>query len=71
MGNQDKNLEAGTEVEAMEECWLLACSHSVLRLLFYTSQGHLPRGDVIDGWSGAGHQSSKKMRKCPAESPVL
>lgn len=54
MGNQDKNLEAGTEVEAMEECWLLACSHSILRLLFYPSQGHLPRGDVINGWSRVG-----------------
>lgn len=69
MGNPGKNLEAGTEVEAMEELWLLACSHSTLRLLFYTSQGHLPRGDVTDGWAGPSQPSNiNQARNSPPTS---
>ena len=40
-GSQDKNLEAGTEAEAKEECDLLV-SHGLLILLSYTIQDHLP-----------------------------
>lgn len=34
-------LEAGTEVDIVDECWLLADSHGWLILLFYTTQDYL------------------------------
>jgi hypothetical protein len=37
-GSQGRNLEAGTEAEAMEECCFLACSSR----LYYTTQDHPP-----------------------------
>jgi hypothetical protein len=32
---KDKNVEAGADVEAVKECYLLACSHGLLSLLSY------------------------------------
>lgn len=42
-GGRGRNLETGTEVEAIEEHCLLACS-SCLSQLYYTIQEHHPRG---------------------------
>ena len=55
-----RNLEVGTEVEAMEECCLLACS-SLFAKPTFISQDHLPRDDIAH----SGHQS----RKCPRDLP--
>ena len=38
---QGRNLEAGADAEATEECCLLACSY-LLSLLSYSTQGHYP-----------------------------
>ena len=36
-GTQGRNLEAGTEVEAMAGCCLLPGAHGLLRLFFYST----------------------------------
>ena len=45
--SQGKNLEAETDVESMEECYLKLFPHSFLSLLSYTILDHKPRGDSI------------------------
>ena len=46
-GSQDRNLEVGDDAEAIEECYLLAMSHSLLSLLSYRTQDHQPRDGPI------------------------
>lgn len=42
-GSLERNLEADTDAEAMEKCYLLACSLGLLTLLSYSTQDHLHR----------------------------
>lgn len=41
---QGNKLESGIDVEAVQECCLLACSSCLLSMLSYTTQDHQPRG---------------------------
>ena len=43
-GAKSRDLEAGTEKEAMEVCRLRACSHGLLNLFSYAVQEHVLRG---------------------------
>jgi hypothetical protein len=43
-GAKSRDLEAGTEKEAMEVCHLMACSHGLLNLFSYAVQEHELRG---------------------------
>ncbi|KAL6032532.1 hypothetical protein STEG23_023306, partial [Scotinomys teguina] len=45
-GTQGRNLEAGTDAEAMEECCWLAPG-GLLSLISYRNQSHQPRGDIV------------------------
>lgn len=40
---QNSNLEAGTDAQALEECYLLACFHDLLSMPSYAIQGYQPR----------------------------
>lgn len=45
-GTQVRNLEVGTESEATERCWLLACSPWLVQTVFLYSSDHLHRGGI-------------------------
>lgn len=47
---QGKILEAGTQIEAMEECYLLACSSQLGQFTFLYLQDHLPRSSTTQSW---------------------
>ena len=50
-GAKSRDLEAGTEKEAMEVCCSLACSHGLLNLFSYAVQEHVLRGtQFMVGW---------------------
>ena len=62
-----RNLEAGAEAEAMEECCLAECPCGLLSVFSPISSNHLPRDDSANmaGFSHICHQS----RKCPTDLP--
>ena len=64
---QRRNLEAGTEAEAMEECCLLACSSCPVQFVFLCTPGqdHLPRGDTCSQWAEAFHINHNWIRYPP------
>lgn len=43
---QDRSLEAGTDEEAVEECYYQCASYGLFSLLSFTIQDYLPRGDI-------------------------
>ena len=49
---QGKNLEAGTEAEAMEACCLQLAPHGLLSLLSYTTQDSQPRSGTVQSKLG-------------------
>ena len=58
---KSRDLEAGTEKEAMEVCHLLACSHGLLNLFSYAVQEHVLRGTPsLVGWVVLSQLSVKK-----------
>ena len=66
---QGRNLEAGTEAEAMEVCCLLA---SLPGLLSYRTQNHQPRDSTTHNALGPPHQLLiKKMQYRLAYSLIL
>lgn len=52
-GNQGRNLEAEMEAEAIEECTYWLAPHTLLRLLPYLHQDHLPRAGTLDSVRGS------------------
>ena len=46
-GTEDRNLEAGTEVETMEQCAYWLVLNDYLRGLSYSMQDHLPRVTAV------------------------
>ena len=64
---QGRNLKAGTEAGAMEECCLLACS-SYLAQLAYTTQEQLPRSGPTHCGLGL-HTSFINQPKAPQTCP--
>ena len=60
INSQDKNLEARTEVEAIEEFCLLAYSKGLLGVLYYTAQNHLSMADAAHSGLGTHTLSIKK-----------
>jgi hypothetical protein len=63
-GNQGRNLEAGMEAEAMEQCCLLASSAWFLN----TAQDHPPRDGIVPGdLSSLRRLLIKKMPYTPAD----
>ena len=60
-GAKSRDLEAGTEKEAMEVCCSLACSHGLLNLFSYAVQEHVLRGtQSMVGWVLLSQLSVKK-----------
>jgi hypothetical protein len=47
-----RNMEAGTDAEVMEGCYLLACSPGLLSLLSYITQKHQPRSSITHSGLG-------------------
>jgi hypothetical protein len=68
-GSQDRNLESGAEAEAMEGCYLLACSPWLPQPNFYTIQGHLPMGSTSHNWLGP-PRSIFKQENTPTDLPT-
>lgn len=71
---QGRSLEAGTDEEATEECWLLAWSSWFARLVFffYTPQNHNPRvAQPIMGWAFSHPSPIKQMHDRLVHRPVL
>lgn len=50
-----RNLEAGAEAEAIEECCLLACSSWLAQLSFLQNPGPLAQGWYLPQWAGPSH----------------
>lgn len=43
---QNRNLEEGTDADAMEEFYLLSCFHDLLRMPSYAIQEYQPRDNT-------------------------
>lgn len=67
-GTQGKYLEAGTEVEAPEECCLLLCSLRIIHPPFLKHSGLPSHRSFCPLWSGPSHVNEKSRLCTPSFS---
>lgn len=65
VGAQGGNLEAGTEVETVEEYCFLACYHGSISLFSHITQEHLLRGGTDHSGVGLPRSSINNHKKSP------
>ena len=68
-GSQDRNLEEGTDAEAMKDHWLLACSSWLAQAAFLELGLPAQGGGTIHRELEGPHQSSVKKIPDPVGSP--
>lgn len=65
--NSGRNLAGGTEPEAVEECYSLACSPWFAQSAFLYSHDHPPRDSTV-GWAGPSNNNQQSRIRTPVSS---